>query len=742
MNDTRVPTLTMRKSLSVKIPLILAAILILAVLLLTLVTAERIKQQVFDREQQYLELNAGSVEKIIRLQLDSINTILSSYADNPRFLEALETGTARQTIGLLNNARELSNYFEDVMLVDPQGVVLASAGLRNLGLRVDKPETVQAALSQGTLVGDSQAYISGAGSPAVSIAMPLLGSSLEKSGAIVAVFNLERFAIDFLSTLNFGESGFTFLVDSQGVILSHPDRDLILTSAAQWPGMAALFRPESPVQGFAAYKNQNDTDMYLSYYRLNNPNWYSIVTDSEQALSAPADQITIIMIIFGLIAVLLLGGSILLVLRIAILKPIAALQHQISAFSQERAPIQPPESINNEIQLLRQAFSDMGNKILENTKELEEKNSQLESYNNQVRLELTTAQRVQEAVIPRRFPAVRNLSTYGIYKPMEELGGDFYDMIRISRDQVAVLIADVSGHGVPAALITMMAKVSFTTHSVPGATPSEVMRGVNNDLCAVIEDIDHYLTAFYALIDLHQGTVEYANAGHGEIWLFKGDGTHRVLSPTAPFLGKFPELEFATRQELLDDRDRLILYTDGLTEIRNAQGEFFTEDRLIESISNQVELEPKDMAVSLVDEVLSFRGDAPATDDITLLILGITSGSWGKDIDTDVAEHLAYQSPEDLKAAKEQFTKALLEYRDKKFSVCIETLKTIKDSFIHKHERQKVLNLLGHCCLKTGKLQDCKIYWQEALDLVPDSKELKRNLQIVQRELDAQGKGA
>jgi serine phosphatase RsbU (regulator of sigma subunit) len=207
--------------------------------------------------------------------------------------------------------------------------------------------------------------------------------------------------------------------------------------------------------------------------------------------------------------------------------------------------------------------------------------------------------------------------------PMEALGGDLYDVYQISDKVFAVMILDVCGHGVPAALITTMAKMSFSNNTKKFTNPSDVIFNVNNELFDSINGNGDYFTAFFGVIDMERGMLHYSNAGHNTIFLAHSDGSIVCLENNSAVVGVVRDLPFQTSSYSLRNNDRLVLYTDGVIEARNEQAALYGEDRLMNLITKNVTLNVKDFTEHVFTDLQSFCENSPRCDDIALFAIDI-----------------------------------------------------------------------------------------------------------------------
>lgn len=261
-------------------------------------------------------------------------------------------------------------------------------------------------------------------------------------------------------------------------------------------------------------------------------------------------------------------------------------------------------------------------KVQIRTAELNDANAVLQQKNEQFIKELEMARRVQQSIIPtdETFPKIDELRFGSKYLSMASVGGDLYDVIRVGRNGYGFLMADVSGHGVPSALITTMAKVSFNSHAGWEKTPAEICQAVNRDINHVLKDLDYYLTAYFGMINLETGEFNYTNAGHHPAVLYRArERQIEKLDSEGMFIGIVNDGGYHYHSTVLEPGDRILLFTDGIIEARNPAGEFYEYDRLNKFIYLNSSLPPADFVEKLVDEVNTFCEGREVDDDRAIL---------------------------------------------------------------------------------------------------------------------------
>src|SRR5271169_4723813 len=201
---------------------------------------------------------------------------------------------------------------------------------------------------------------------------------------------------------------------------------------------------------------------------------------------------------------------------------------------------------------------------------------QLLAINN----ELEMARQVQLSILPHITPQIDGLDIVACYIPMTSVAGDFYDFIVVDEQHVGILIADVSGHGLPAALIASMLQVVLTAQSVHASEPAKVLSGLNQALCGKLQH--NYVTAAYVFVDLENNSMRYAGAGHPPLLLWrKSSGSASEVEENGLVLGQFPGETYTVVELPVDAGDRCVLYTDGILETENPSQEEFGTGRFM-----------------------------------------------------------------------------------------------------------------------------------------------------------------
>jgi phosphoserine phosphatase RsbU/P len=244
---------------------------------------------------------------------------------------------------------------------------------------------------------------------------------------------------------------------------------------------------------------------------------------------------------------------------------------------------------------------------------------QLLAINN----ELEMAREIQLAILPSETPKIRGLDIAARYLSMSSVAGDFYDFIIVDEQHVGILIADVSGHGLPAALIASMLQVSLAAQFAHAAEPGRVLAGLNRALCGKFSR--HFVTAAYVFVDMEKNSMSYAAAGHPPLLLRHGStGSASEVSENGLLLGHFPKEIYSSSQIPVERGDKAILYTDGILETNNPSQEMLGVDRFKRFVEDSHDVGAGEFADSLLDELSRWSGHPKGEgqeDDITLLVI-------------------------------------------------------------------------------------------------------------------------
>ena len=314
------------------------------------------------------------------------------------------------------------------------------------------------------------------------------------------------------------------------------------------------------------------------------------------------------------------------VMRRTAIKPLRQLARAATSFAKEDRTFTKDDVIeldirsNDEIGDLYQEIRSMENRIVDYTEHL----TRVTAEKERVSTELRTASHIQEAMLPNSFPAFPDRNEFELYAsmtPAKEVGGDFYDFFLISDDHLAMVIADVSDKGVPAALFMMAAKILLNYRAQLGGSPSEILGAVNAVICKN-NTSKMFVTVWLGILDLQTGVLTCANAGH-EYPVIRGqDGVFRLLKDKHGLvIGGLEQSKYRDYEIQMMPGDAIFVYTDGVPEANNAAGEFYGMERMEAALNRMAGCGPRELLQGIKADVDAFTGEANQFDDLTMLCM-------------------------------------------------------------------------------------------------------------------------
>lgn len=278
----------------------------------------------------------------------------------------------------------------------------------------------------------------------------------------------------------------------------------------------------------------------------------------------------------------------------------------------------PNLSLVEKTESLKQEKEDLTKHALKLTTELNE----LDYRNKKLIDELSLASELQKSFLPREYPADLPLDFAHKYMPCEFVGGDLFEIIRLDQHKLGIIIADVSGHGVAAALLTAMFKSAFHHFAENCFSPGATLNKIHREFLETIHT-EHYITAFYTVIDTEKMSCRYCSAGHPKQILQRKHGDALELSTTGFFIGMFEETQFKDKKVKLYQGDRFFFYTDGIIECVNEHGKIFGKENLLRVIRKGADIDIAMLSNNIISELMSYTAELRFSDDITLLITEI-----------------------------------------------------------------------------------------------------------------------
>ena len=233
--------------------------------------------------------------------------------------------------------------------------------------------------------------------------------------------------------------------------------------------------------------------------------------------------------------------------------------------------------------------------------------------------ELAVGRQIQRSLLPQNTPQIPSWEFAAIYEAARQVGGDLYDFFELPDDRLGLLIADVTGKGVPAALFMAFSRTIIRNEAMAGGTPAHVLQCAN-DLIVRDSRANLFLTAFYAILNTETGELIYADGVHDwPLWIHEGQC--QELATQSSLLGMFPTITLEERSIYFAPGDALVMFTDGVTEARSASGEFFGDDRLQTIVRAHADASAEGIASAIANAVDEFTGNSPQSDDVTLVVV-------------------------------------------------------------------------------------------------------------------------
>lgn len=429
--------------------------------------------------------------------------------------------------------------------------------------------------------------------------------------------------VEKLRALQIAGSGYAFLHTAKGRLIAHP--------AHSAGSQASADGAPDPVWAYAGAASAKGPLTEIADPFLGKISWLvhgpvhaigatlMIVLPRDEVLR-PVDRLRDRM---TLVAVVIVGMTLLIIVALAtnLTAPLSRLVRQANRFAEGHFEERLPTGAGpRETQVLSETINRLGAAIVQRIEQVRTATTEKERY----RRELQIAAEIQQGILPHVAPAfpdrAARIRLHGLTRPAREVGGDYYDYFRLSPDRIAMVIADVSGKGVAAALFMAITHTLIRSVAHEGLPPAETLRRVNATLAAE-NPASMFVTLLYAEYDLTSGRVAFANAGHYAPLLRAADGAVRALDsrPRLP-LGAMADSRYDTQETELHPGDCLLFYTDGVTEAGDPSGTQWGLDRLRLALGERWD-DPESFSRALLVRIDDFCAPAEQHDDITLLLL-------------------------------------------------------------------------------------------------------------------------
>lgn len=340
-----------------------------------------------------------------------------------------------------------------------------------------------------------------------------------------------------------------------------------------------------------------------------------------EALTVGRHQYMIYMFIVTAILVIIVTFLYQIMLKSAIIKPLRCITKETARFATkpEKAehPLTDTIRMKNEIGLLAESVDKMESDTLDYIENL----TNVTADRQRIGTELKVASDIQQGMlntIPLRRP---EFDICAVMNPAKAVGGDFYDYLLIDDDHLCMMIADVSGKGIPAALFMAISKVILTDGTMVSMSPAEILHIANERICAK-NKLDMFVTVWLGILEISTGKMVAANAGHEFPAVYRSGGSFELLHDKHGFvLGGMSGMKYTEYELQLGKGDSLFLYTDGVAEATDLDNQLFGTERMIDALNINPDAKPEDILVTINDKVDEFVGEADQFDDLTMMCL-------------------------------------------------------------------------------------------------------------------------
>ena len=356
------------------------------------------------------------------------------------------------------------------------------------------------------------------------------------------------------------------------------------------------------------------TEAMLENYDAINAKALGAFRGGAQKSSQTFIVLVTVLILLGMVGALFIASR--------IVKPVEHMTRRINALRGGDTLFEMEDAYrtNDEIEILAESFASLSKKTADYIEQITEITAEKE----RIGTELALATRIQADMLPNTYPAFPDRPEFDIYAsmdPAKEVGGDFYDFFLVDSDHLCMVMADVSGKGVPAALFMMASRIILASYAKQGMSPAEIMRSTNETICQNNRE-EMFVTVWLGILEISTGKIRAANAGHEYPVLMQPGGKCELYKDKHGFvLGGMDGVKYKEYEFMLQPGARLFLYTDGVPEATNAENELFGTDRMLDALNEDMQADPQKVLQQVRRAVDAFVGEAEQFDDLTMLCL-------------------------------------------------------------------------------------------------------------------------
>lgn len=473
------------------------------------------------------------------------------------------------------------------------------------------------------------------------------------NGVLVAVVGFDVF-LDFLTeavTYTAMNGGFMIILNEAGHVIVSPKSEGVFKVQVSesaldlrksfWPKLG--FFVSNAMAGVTDVRlvEVEKTEYFMTAHKIDTVDWTVVCIIDKADTTAPAEAMKsgyndisdsaraefldglqrsrTLMIVFVVVSLIVCStGAVILASRIV--KPINRMAKKVSELKEDNLLFKMDDSFRtkDEIEILAKSFASLSSRTVDYIKEI----TRITAEKERIGAELNVAAKIQADMLPRIFPPYPNNKEFDLFAsmtPAKEVGGDFYDFFMVDENHIALVMADVSGKGVPAALFMVIAKTLIKDRTLQGGTPAEILEDVNEQLCEGNE-ASLFVTVWLAIIDLRTGEGLAANAGHEHPALkHKGGEFHLVEYKHSLAVAVMEGIKFKEHTFQLEPGDTVFVYTDGVPESTDKNNVLFGTDRMLDALNRKSGDNPKTILKNVNEGISEFIGDAEQFDDTTML---------------------------------------------------------------------------------------------------------------------------
>ena len=417
-----------------------------------------------------------------------------------------------------------------------------------------------------------------------------------------------------------GEGDYAFLIDGQGYAVSPSYRNLNIKDDKEMESDLA----KTIMDGERGVSFSEISQCYFAYAPIESTDWKLCIRVPQSMILEPVQDMdakilsSMLWFLLIFVLVILLITAVVRNFALSITEPLFALRKDADEISSGNLEYEAKVYNNDEIGDLAVSFNNMAISLKDYIANL----TAVTAEKERIGAELNVAAQIQEDMLPGSFPAFpdkNEFELYAVMNPAKEVGGDFYDFFLLDDDHLALVMADVSGKGVPAALFMVIAKTLIKNRAIMGGSPSEILEYTNEQLCDG-NDAEMFVTVWLAIIEISTGKGVAANAGHEYPVIKRAGGDYELVKYRhSPAVATLEGIKFKEHEFELHPGDELFVYTDGVPEATNSQDELFGNDRMLEALNKNKNRNAEAILKDMKTAIDEFVGDASQFDDITML---------------------------------------------------------------------------------------------------------------------------